>query len=277
MKNIILAISILAAMACADTFEPTHVFNGKWYVCESYKTNSNGDTVEIFIPNSKEFKKWGLARHTNTNRYYSNRVLNYNQLIGHGSFASYFDESYEIHTADRHEIRFSTINEDKELVSRYITLNDKGCPIAMYSSTSGRLIREYHNDSLCNPIGDKYQYDEKGRLVAFYHTAYDTNGRATNRVFDDHNETHAYKLDSLGRTTYDVWWNHYPAKDTTKVFRQYYKYFEKGQTTYKCYVDMHDAPVTEIEYDAWAWDNNESEWIKRFDAGFIDEDVRRKR
>jgi len=269
MKKLILTIALITAMANAsEKLTPTHYLDGEWHVCDSYTTDVHGDTV-------KETSYYGT-----TITHYYDKKFGFEQthlvnITGETQF-DYYRESYVIHDSSRHEMRhivsgWSKYDRKKTYFMRstYTTLNEKGCPIAKYDSKTDTLIHEFHNDSLCHPMthnGFEYVYDDKGRLASFriieksgklsYMSSYDSTGVKIGDVQVNDNRLPwtsktfvTYKRDNKGRIVYvktSEKWNDelraFMAGKTTTT-ETYYKYFDKGNTTFQCHIDRHGSPI----------------------------------
>lgn len=275
MKKLILAISILAAMACADVvgydgrnldgrsttifyYEKTPIkltdfFDGKWYACNSYTTDQYGDTV-------KETRYDGYERTVSYNRLLKVKTVNISQYGKHTTY-----EINEIEVDGRHEIRKVRIDKDGIVTWSYTTLDSNGCPLALYSTKDGRLYEEYKNDSHCRPQsrkygkgGSLYGYDGNGRLMSHLETFSDgstmasyfnEDGDLIKYETDTQSDTYSYIKDKVGRITAvfkrSFFNRNAPKKFAVSVqdYSMYFKYFVKGNTTYQCLTDMGGNPV----------------------------------
>lgn len=267
MKKIILAISILATMASAYTqvygdgtfvygespVKLTNYFDGNWYACRSTTRDNNGRIIKKENPHSVI-------------------TITYDDLLNvkkvHTKFddkTEYVNEQYEVNVDGRKEIRKTVFRNGKLSPSDCATTVDhKGCPVSMYNIHTGKVIVEYRNDSLCHPLDNvdgagtisRYAYDN-GRLVSVIRQfsnntqeyAFDESGDLI-KDFDDYMHVlKSYSKDDSGRIVKirtHIWYTDKAVKKyayTSQTIEEYFKYFVKGNTTYKCHVDKNGYPV----------------------------------
>lgn len=284
MKKIILAISILAAMACARveyyintpvyieaSIELTDYFDGLWYSCDAVTTDDKGRVIKETTP------------------YYV-KTITYNDMlrskkirIENGNDVHEI-EVYEIDADGRHEMRkISFHNGAIRSWGPTVTLDEKGCPLALYDKHNGEIIREFNNDSLCHPQNDnfkgeqtRYAYDEKGRLMSLmmrYHADSDMceeyfneDGDLIRSAESQTNELYSYVKDEKGRIVKirkHIFYTdkaHKKYAHTHKTIEEYFKYFVKGNTTYKCRVTENGSPA-DRSYETFIFNANKRiEW-----------------
>ena len=210
MKNIILAISILAAMACATKY--THNFDGKWYDCTESVLNDYGDTLKTIVygfyddgSNSVTTYKYN-KKHQKISWYSDGEYgkLTYNkfgkisQEVGRSYWGKWYNYTHTYsYDEDGNLIKFHTIHSDGYSYTTWYT-----------NSISGRLLKsEDSNGTLC-------EYYPNGSLKR-------RKGSIDHRSFDRTYPQSEY--DHLGRVVKSGEWG----------FK--YKYFTKGNHHYKCY------------------------------------------
>ena len=269
MKTLVLAtLAALATMASASTqlygdgtivydespVKLTDYFDGNWYACRSTTRDNKGRIIKKETP-------------------YVVTTITYDDLLNvkkvHTKFnndkTEYVTEQYEANVDGRKEIRKASFSNGKLSPCEWATtVDNKGCPVSRYNIHTGKVIEEYRNDSLCHPLDNvdgagtisRYAYDN-GRLASVirqfsnntYEYAFDESGDLI-KDFDDY--THilkSYRKDDSGRIVKirtHIWYTDKAVKkyaNTSKTIEEYFKYFVKGNTTYKCHVDKNGYPV----------------------------------
>ena len=187
MKKIILAISILAAMACATNY--THNFDGKWYDCNEYVLNAAGDTLEEIT----YFSADETADHKPFTRVIKNKYNGKHQKIswrdnagGYGKLAYNKFGKLAKHTYADYWYNYKVVTERYTYDDDGILIKfQKGNNIVWYTnSISGRRLKaedsdgniaEYYPNGSIKRLTDRYrsfentypqtEYDHLGRIV----------------------------------------------------------------------------------------------------------------
>ena len=211
MKKIILAISILAAMACAADY--THNFDGKWYDCYEYVLNAAGDTLEeishlsanitadnkpltVVTKNKYNGKHQKISWRDNAGGY---GKLTYNKI---GKLAKH---TYVDHWDNNKVVTERYTYDDDGVLIKF----QKGDYTEWYTnSISGRRLKSEDSD------GNFAEYYPNGSLKRQW-------GR--DAVIGSYDRTYPQEeYDNLGRVVKSTYgWK--------------YKYFTKGNHHYQCY------------------------------------------
>lgn len=199
MKNIILAISILAAMACATKY--THNFDGKWYDCKESVLNDYGDTLKvIYYGNNYDGSDVVI-----TFKYNKKHQLVY-ERSSDGGFSKFFYNKFG---------KVSKMVTDDGVVTYHydddgnLIMEKSGSYTIWYTnSISGRLLKSEDSN------GTLREYYPNGSLKRL-------KGVDQGRVFDHTFPQSEY--DHLGRVVKDGEWG------------SKYKYFTKGNHHYQCF------------------------------------------
>lgn len=206
MKNIILSILILAAMACAANY--THNFDGKWYECYEYVLNAAGDSLEeiqylsgdmtddhkpftVVTKNKYNSKHQKISWRDNAGGY---------GKITYNKFGKVAKETYVDHW------------DNNKVVTKRYTYDDDGFLIKFQkgeytewynNSISGRRLTAESSD------GTTSEYYPNGSLKRI-------KGRSFDRTYPQ------TEYDHLGRVV-------------KSEYGTRYKYFTKGNRHYQCY------------------------------------------